>query len=195
VPGGYYDVGEDPQEGWIALTDTYHVFESPPQSGASYSFTFVNTPTQGCTPGFWQGGTAGGQAGGRWLWNTNGLFSDFISDPDWIASGGLGANPYNHSDLFCDFFGCDGYGNAEDMWHFVNPDMWEVNDDFHKAARSLTAAYLNASWGMAYSYSTGELLTMWASALADGTLLELHYDLDAANNAPAGGCPISASIP
>ena len=191
VPGGYYDVGEDAQEGWIALTDTYHVFESPPQSGASYSFTFINTPTQGCTPGFWQGGSDGGQAGGRWLWDTNGLFSDVISDPDWVASGGDGANPYNHSDGFCDFFGC-GDGNTETMWHFVNPDMWEVNDDFHKAARSLTAAYLNASWGMAYAYSTDELVAMWEDALANDTLLGLHYDLDKANNAPIGGCPISA---
>ncbi len=191
--GGYYDVGEDPQDGWIALGPTEHDFESPPQSGASYSFTFVNTPTQGCTPGFWQGGSDGGQAGGRWLWNTNGLFSDVISDPDWVASGGDGANPYNHLDEFCSFFGCGG--NTEDMWHFVNPDMWEVNDDFHKAARSLTAAYLNASWGMAYAFSTAELVAMWADALAGGTLLDLHYELDAANNAPIGGCPIQASLP
>jgi hypothetical protein len=195
--GGYYDVGEDPQPGWIALTDTYHEFESPPQSGASYSFTFVNTPTQGCTPGFWQGGSAGGQAGGRWLWDTNGLFSDVISDPDWIASGGEGANPYNHDDDFCAFFGgCST--PSETMWHFVNPDMWEVNDDFHKAARSLTAAYLNASWGMAYAYTTAELEAMWADALANGTLLDLHHDLDDANNFfnnPLGSCPISASIP
>jgi hypothetical protein len=126
------------------------------------------------------------------LWDTNGLFSDVISDPDWIASGGDGANPYNHFDGFCNFFGC-GDGNTEDMWHFVNPDLWEVNDDFHKAARSLTAAYLNASWGMAYPYTTGELVTKWnGGSPADG-LLTLHIELDAANNAPIGGCPISAS--
>ena len=53
MPDGYYDVAEDNPEGWIALTPTYYAFESPPQSGASYSFTFINTPTQGCTPGFW----------------------------------------------------------------------------------------------------------------------------------------------
>jgi hypothetical protein len=188
IPGSYYDVGEDGLNGWIALTDTYHVFESPPHSGASYSFTFINTPTQGCTPGFWQGGTAGGQAGGRWLWNTDGWFTGFQSDPDWYGDGW---NPYNHDDIFCAFFG--GCTSAKTMWYFVNPDMWETNDDFHKAARSLTAAYLNASWGMAYTYSTGELQTMWADALANGTLLDLHNDLDTANNAPIGGCPISAS--
>ncbi len=184
VPGGYYDVGEDPQEGWIALTPTYHAFESPPKSGASYSFTFINTPAQGCTPGFWQGGTAGGQAGGRWLWNE-------VNDPDWVASGGIPYNPYIHTTGFCSFFGCSPGG---DMWYYINPDMWSINDDFHKAARSLTAAYLNASWGMAYAYDIADLVSMWNGGSPTIGLLALHTTLDKANNA-IGGCPISASIP
>ena len=169
-------------DGWIALTPTSHDFEPPPRSGATYSFTFINTPTKGCTPGFWQGGNDFGTAGGKWLWNE-------VNDPQWIASGGMGTNPYIWTTGFCGFFGCSESG---DMWYYINPDMWSVNDDFHKAARSLVAAYLNASWGMAYAYSTDELKTMWNEAYAGGTLLDLHTKLDKANNA-IGGCPISAS--
>ncbi len=54
------------------------------------------------------------------------------------------------------------------------------------------AASLEASWGMAYSYSTDELKAMWADAIASGTLLALHNDPDLANNVPIDGCPISA---
>jgi hypothetical protein len=36
---------------------------------------------------------------------------------------------------------------------------------------------------MAYYYGTGELQATWDDAPANGTLLDLHYDLDAANNA------------
>lgn len=87
------------------------------------------------------------------------------------------------------------------MWYHINPDMWSVNDDFHKAARSLTAAYLNASWGMAYAYTTQELMDMWDAAVANPDdehvgFLALHTALDAANNYynnPLGSCPISAS--
>jgi hypothetical protein len=192
----YYDATEESRDGWYVLgaydnDGIFHLgwtqvdFEAPPTSGAAYKAVFVNTPTQGCTPGFWQGGTAGEQAGGRWLWNEE-------EDPDWQASGGAGWNPYIHDTDFCDFF---EIGSCENMWYYVNPDMWDVNDDFHKAARSLTAAYLNASWGMAYAYSTSELQDMWNAAIAPGgDLLALHYLLDGANNA-IGGCPISASIP
>jgi len=66
--------------------------------------------------------------------------------------------------------------------------------DAQKAARSLTAAYLNASWGMAYAYSTAELLEMWNGGAPVDGFLALHTMLDKANNA-IGGCPISASIP
>ena len=89
------------------------------------------------------------------------------------------------------------------MWTYVNPDLWNgSNDDFHKAARSLTAAYLNAAWGMNYPYTTAELQQMWQSTMSQGTYLELHTLLDAANNSGADTngdgalehqCPISAS--
>lgn len=187
-PGFAYDLHEAAKAGWGALGPEDWVFERA-KSGAVYSHTFVNAPLQGCTPGFWQGGNDFGTAGGRWLWNES-------NDPDWVASGGIPYNPYIHETGFCDFFGCSRGG---DMWYYVNPDLWSVNDDFHKAARSLVAAYLNASWGMNYPYTAAQLETMWTSALYSGDLLSLHNLLDAANNAynrADGGphCPISASL-
>jgi hypothetical protein len=197
TPGFSYDVHEASMPGWEALSETDWVFERAVSDG-SYSYTFVNAVLQGCTPGFWQGGSAGGQAGGRWLWDTNGLFTDIISDPDWVASGGMGANPYNHMDNFQGYFGGSG---SNTMWYYVNPDLWSSNTDFEKAARSLTAAYLNVSWGMNYPYTTTELQDMWDAAVASGDFLSLHTMLDAANNAYADTngdgilehqCPISA---
>jgi len=67
--------------------------------------------------------------------------------------------------------------------------------------RSLVAAYLNASWGMNYPYTTAELEAMWTAAVASGDFLSLHMLLDAANNSmvdtdsnevPPLLCPISA---
>jgi hypothetical protein len=183
VVGGYYDVSEVTQAGWIALTPTSYIFESPPHSGASYSFTFINTPTQGCTPGFWQGGNDFGTAGGKWLWNED-------NDPQWLASGGAGYNPYIWTTPFNSFFtpygGLDGF----DMISLVGTGGG--SDDFQKAARDLVAAYLNSSWGMAYAYTPAELEAMWTDAVNTGDFMSLHLLLDTANNAP-GGCPISAS--
>jgi hypothetical protein len=195
TPGISYDVHEGSVDGWEALGDTDVVFERA-KSGDSFSHIFANAPLQGCTPGFWQGGPNFEQAGGRWLWNEE-------NDPDWGDSGGLGTNPFVHLRSFCSFFGCGDYENIKTMWYFINPDMWDVNDDFHKAARALVAAYLNASWGINYPYTTDELIALWVDALSPNpqlyTLSGLHIELDAANNAyyrTGGGphCPISASL-
>jgi len=42
VPGGYYGVSEEVRDGWTPISETSYNFESPPKSGAAYSFTFVN---------------------------------------------------------------------------------------------------------------------------------------------------------
>ena len=186
-PGIVYDVHEESKPGWMALGPVDVVFEKA-KSGKSYSHTFVNQPLEGCTPGFWQGGNGFETAGGKWYWNED-------NDPNWA---GLNSQPFSWTTGFCSFFGCDG--NSENMWHFVNPEQWEINDDFHKAARSLVAGYLNASWGIGYPYTTGELEAMWTAAYNGGTLLALHTELDDANNAydrpePPAHFPISASIP
>ena len=192
VPGGYYDVAEATVPGWIALTPTFWAFESPPQSGASYSFTFINTPTQGCTPGFWQGGPGGPdpQSGGARLWDGDPFDAGYpvYPDPDWVASGGMGSNPYIHADDFWTFF--DGFNpGAYTMFELVDTGGGE--QDWRKLARDVVAAYLNASWGMAYAYTPAEVAAIWVTASNDGTFLYWHAILDAANNAP-GGCPISA---
>jgi hypothetical protein len=185
-PGFSYDVHEESKPGWKALGDVDYIWPLEDAfSGASLSHTFVNQPLEGCTPGFWQGGNDFETAGGKWYWNEP-------NDPDWA---GFYDQPFNWYTSFCGFFGCSESG---DMWYYINPDMWSVNDDFHKAARSLTAAYLNASWGIGYAYTQAELMAMWADAYANNTLLALHTELDAANNAyyreqPPPYCPISAS--
>jgi hypothetical protein len=191
TPGISYDVHEGTKPGWEPQGPVDYVFERA-MSGESYSYTFVNMPMEGCTPGFWQGGNGFETAGGKWLWNED-------NDPEWSASGGMGFNPYKWDDSFCGFFGCSETGT---MWYYINPDMWTVNDEFHRAARSLTAAYLNASYGIGYPYSTAELQQMWDTAYLAGAdaLQALHTELDAANNAyyreePPAHCPISANMP
>ena len=51
------------------------------------------------------------------------------------------------------------------------------------------AAYLNASFGLDYPFTTTELDGMWTVAVAGGNsaLMDLHKELDAANNR---GCPL-----
>jgi hypothetical protein len=187
-PGINYDVHEETKPGWVHLGPVDFVFPRA-ESGHSYSHTFVNAAIQGCTPGFWQGGSDGGQAGGQWLWNE-------VEDPDWVASGGDGFNPYIWTTLFNSYFTPYGGLAGFDMMSLVGTGGGP--DDFQKAARSLVAAYLNASWGMNYPYDTTELYDMWTDTVGTGEFLALHLELDAANNAyyrPDGGphCPISAS--
>jgi hypothetical protein len=197
LPDSYYDVEEGPRDGWIALgaydnngtfipDATGIIFESPPQSGASYTAIFVNTPTQGCTPGFWQGGPDGPdpQSGGARLW-------DEVNDPDWVNSGGFGFNPYIHITTFDSFFGDPAGVVPDDLTMFELVDTGGGSEEWRKLARDLVAAYLNSSWGMAYSYSTAELAAIWTEASDEGTFLEWHTKIDGANNA-IGGCPISA---
>jgi hypothetical protein len=191
MPGIAYDVHEEEKAGWMALGPIDWVFERA-KSGESYSHTFVNQPLEGCTPGFWGGGSDGGQAGGQWLWNE-------VYDPDWQLAGGQGWNPYVWDTLFNDYFTAVPDLNGLDMHSLVNTGGGAL--DAQKAARSMTAAYLNASFGIGYPYTTGELVTMWDAAVADGSdaaFLALHTELDAANNAyyrpePPAHCPISAS--
>ena len=142
-----------------------------------------------CALGFWQGGSDGGQAGGQWLWNE-------VDDPQWVLSGGAGFNPYIWATPFNSFFAQYVALDGVDMMTLVGNGAGP--DDFQKAGRDLVAAYLNASWGINYPYTTVQLKAMWASAVASGDFMSLHLTLDAANNAgfrTDGGphCPISAS--
>lgn len=190
TPGFSYDVHEATKAGWEALAGTDKVWPwEDAYSGNSLSYTFVNAPFEGCTPGFWQGGNDFGTAGGKWLWNEN-------NDPQWVASGGAGFNPYIWTTMFNGFFAPYGGLTGFDMMSLVGTGGGP--DDFQKAGRDLVAAYLNTSWGMNYPYTTAQLSAMWANAVASGDFMSLHLELDAANNAyyrEDGGphCPISAS--
>jgi hypothetical protein len=120
-------------------------------------------------------------------------------DAQWLASGGNAAgNPYIHYTEFHDEFAGNVAGTLT-MFDLVNTGGG--SDNWRKAARSLVAAYLNVSWGMAYPYELQDLKNAWADAVAagDAALLELHSELDTANNAfyrdetVLPHCPISAS--
>lgn len=195
IPGFSYDLHEGDGVGWEPLGETDVIFERA-RSGEGYSHTFVNAVLEGCTPGFWQGGNDFGTAGGQWLWNE-------VNDPDWVASGGAGYNPYIWTTLFNSYFTpYSPYMDGFDMMSLVGTGGG--SDDFQKAGRDLVAAYLNSSWGMNYPYTTAQLSQMWADAVASGDFMSLHLLLDAANNSGADTdgdgvlehqCPISASIP
>ncbi len=148
------------------------------------NFVLAENP-EGCTPGFWQGGENIAVAGGKYLWN-----KDY--DLDWLASGGAGWNPFNWTTPFNDFFASyEPLGEVDMMTLLI---VGGGPNDYQKAARDLVAAYLNASWGMNYPYTTGELTAMWADMVVSGGFMSLHLELDAANNAYGmGKCPIDAN--
>ncbi|HSG26732.1 MAG TPA: hypothetical protein VLA32_11500 [Anaerolineales bacterium] len=189
MPGYTYTVGEyDPLE-WVPAGEAFVDFGFVLSGDGPFSHTFVNYPAQGCTPGFWGGGSDDGQAGGQWLWNN-------VEDLNWQLVGGQGWNPYIWTTSFNEYFTPVASLGGWDMHSLVNTGGGSL--DAQKAARSMTAAYLNASFGIYYAYSIDELLDMWDAAVADGSdaaFLSLHTLLDAANNHfgnPDGDCPISA---
>jgi hypothetical protein len=185
-----YDLHDEGRDGWEGCGPSDIIFDRS-QSGQSFDHTFCNRALQGCTPGFWQGGSDVSGAGGKWLWNE-------VNDADWTASGGDGTNPYIWVTLFNSFF--TPYAPLDGFTMFDLVDGGGGPDDWHKAGRSLVAAYLNTTWGMGYPYSQAELQQMWTDAVNSGDFLSLHTELDNANNAyfrdeSDGGprCPISAS--
>ena len=64
-------------------------------------------------------------------------------------------------------------------------DIGGGSENERKAARSLVAAYLNASHdGVEYAFSTTQLIAMWDAAVigGDSAFHELHTLLDGENN-------------
>jgi hypothetical protein len=141
----------------------------------------------GCTPGFWQGGT------GSQLW-------DVANDPDWQ---GVYAQPYTHATKF---FGntrpytspfkrgrvpTGDIPNAATMFELVSTGG--SSNDAQKAARSVVAAYLNASYEQegpeAYPLTRSEIASKWETAASikdeaarNAAFASLHDELDAYNN-------------
>jgi hypothetical protein len=172
IPGGYYDVEEDEADfpaGWYNLTALSHDFESPPQSGASYNFTFVNSEfrEEGCTPGFWKTHPD--------LWHgydTDELIGDVFIIPAELSDLA--------DDTLMDALNYDGGDGAIGM--------------ARNLLRAAVAAILNAA-DPDVNYAIGDpqdIIDMVDTALAslDRDEMEtLKDDLDDYNNA---GCPIDA---
>jgi hypothetical protein len=137
---------------------------------------------EGCTASFWRGTPESGVDGGRWLWND-------VIDPDWYAHGGEGANPNIWIYGFNTFFTPMPELAAATMMSLL--DQEGQVEEYEKAAGALVAAYLNASWGMAYPYTKEELAAKWDTAVQTGNFFDLRRELEHANEGEAG-CPISA---
>ena len=136
--------------------------------------TFINSPPlEGCTPGFWRGGT------GSELWNQ-------VADPDWATAGGAGSNPFIHTKVFNEFFtphgGLDGLTMFDLVSRGSGPDLER------KTARMLVAAYLNASFGLNFGFTPQQLEDAWTAFVnGGGTDNTLFNQLAEANNRD---CPL-----
>jgi len=130
----------------------------------------------GCTPGFWANNGGGG--GVSWWNGTN--------DAQWSANGGQGANPFSHGTSFNSFFTPNSSLAGSSMWDIASGGGG--SDPAQACARQLVAAYLNASFGGGYPYTTNQLRTMWTTATGGGTsgLRDLQTLLDRTNNACDG---------
>jgi hypothetical protein len=153
-------------------------------AGETVTCTFNNSKlvNQGCTPGFWQGGF------GVTLWNQ-------VDDPDWVAAGGDGFNPFTTTTVFGAYAPFTDTGTSVDsMTMLAIVGSGGGSDPVQKAARDLIAAYLNASFGIDYPYTTATILADWTDATDGGAF---DYEDFHAKYAPANelGCPIGAPAP
>ncbi len=101
-------------------------------------------------------------------------------------------NPYNHTTLF-NFFLWEPHTDMDGLTMFDLVSTGGGENDVRKAARNLVAAYLNASFGINYPFTTTQLIDMWDDVNdqvggGTGDFLGLHTTLSAANRL---GCPIS----
>ncbi|MGD9092288.1 MAG: hypothetical protein PVF74_05545, partial [Anaerolineales bacterium] len=171
LPEGKYLVVEIPPTGYKPIEGDQVISLV---AGSTGSLTYTNA-SQGCSPGFWQGGN------GSQLWNE-------VDDQDWVTSGGSNSNPYTHDDSFNGFFQWYASLDGKSMMDLVITGGG--SEDWQKAARNVVAAYLNASWGMGFPYSQQEIKDMWSAAIASDDFIGLHNLLSSANSPPSGFCPI-----
>ena len=140
--------------GWYNLSPLSHDFESPPQSGASYNFTFVNTQPGGepRTPGYWKNWTQcdgkgrqaetaennGGWEAGFWL------IEDIIG-PYPGSTNNSAAAPILIGVLEVDT--CEEAVAVLDQRDLNNDNKKRGGDAAYMLARNLLAAYLNYGAG------------------------------------------------
>jgi hypothetical protein len=173
VNGADYECGDHT----ITNTATFVTGTTETEGTAEWTVELtVECPSfEGCTPGFWQGGD------GSKLWNT-------ANDPDWTAAGGMGNNPYIHTTLFNSFFNPVSSLNGLKMIDLVGTGGG--SSPARRAARMVVAAYLNASFGINYQYTTLEIVAMWNAAATANTAAaygDVQSKLGTANEA---GCPL-----
>jgi hypothetical protein len=181
--GSYYDASEEKVFGWSPLTPTQCVFESPPQSGARYECTFINTPTQGCTPGYWK-------VEQHWdSWTTPPY------DPDAPLGDVFNLAPV--ADIEVKLDSSDGGNSGETVLIGDATQGQALRFNGSGAAgllRAAMAAVLNGAdgSGVAYFYTDAEVIALVNDALAAGEpdIGDLAGNLDALNNGP-GGCPLN----
>jgi len=155
-------------------------FDDPASTSASDTDTETVTGINcggGCTPGFWQGGL------GVTLWDED-------NDADWTAHGGVGTNPFVTTDQFTSFFPASGNSFVDNANMITIVGSGGTNSWPRKAARDLIAAYLNASFGIGYPFSTATIDADWLTAVAGGTagFQTFHAKYSVANEL---GCTIT----
>jgi hypothetical protein len=144
---------DDPNPLVNVVTVLYHPqgFPNDVTDSDDHSLTI---PSEGCTPGFWQGGV------GADMW-------DEVNDPDWT---GEGTNPFIHTTLFNSYFDTltDSRLDGDTMFEIVGGGGG--SDWANKAARDMVAAYLNESaFPAGYpAASLDALLDKWYTAVAGG---------------------------
>jgi hypothetical protein len=95
-----------------------------------------------------------------------------LNDPDWVAAGGDGTNPFYHGTLFNDYFTPVNSLNGLTMYDMVGTGGG--NSPARKAARDVVAAYLNASFGLDFPYSPLEIANLWVDAVDSNSFSALH---------------------
>jgi hypothetical protein len=137
----------------------------------SHSLTI---PSQGCTPGFWQGGA------GAPLW-------DGVDDAAWV--------PFTHDTIFNSFFSQTVDSRLAGATMFSLVQGGGGSDSALKAARDMVAAYLNESaFPAGYAAtSLADLTNMWYAAVAGGDpALDAFHNLVSGWNAETATqiCPL-----
>ena len=193
IPDGYYDTEEETLDGWFALgaydnDGVFHPgwtavdFENPPQSSAKYKAVFVNTPAQGCTPGYWKVE----QHWDSWPapWSPDGALSAMFY-------GVLNVPYASHTVTWDQTSVLMSNATQVQALNFQGGDT--VPEKAEILLRAAVAAILNAdSPDVNYSWTSVQVIGAVNDALASKDItiiLNLATQLDHSNNAPAG-CPL-----